>query len=92
MFAHPIDDGLGGTIFAGHLHFSPVADSTNDDALTAARQGAPHGSVFFADEQLAGRGRGDHDVAASGGERERFLLVAVKLIDAARFWFIANSG
>ena len=48
------DDGLGGTIFAGHLHFSPVADSTNDDALTAARMGAPHGSVFFADEQLAG--------------------------------------
>jgi len=52
------DDGLGGTIFAGHLHFSPVTDSTNDDALAAARKGAPHGSVFFADEQLAGRGRG----------------------------------
>lgn len=62
------DDGLGGTIFAGHLHFSPVADSTNDDALTAARKGAPHGSVFFADEQLAGRGRGNHGWHSAAGE------------------------
>jgi len=51
---------LAGTIFAGKLHFSPVTDSTNTDALQAASAGAPHGSVYFADEQLAGRGRGDH--------------------------------
>ena len=55
-----LDTGLGGTIFAGKLHFSPVTNSTNTDALEAARAGAPHGSVYFADEQLAGRGRGDH--------------------------------
>ena len=51
---------LAGTIFAGKLHFSPVTGSTNTDALAAARDGAPHGSVYFADEQTAGRGRGDH--------------------------------
>ena len=51
---------LAGTLYAGKLHFSPVTQSTNTDALAAARAGAPHGSVFFADEQLAGRGRGDH--------------------------------
>jgi len=44
---------LAGTIFAGKLHFSPVTDSTNTDALQAASAGAPHGSVYFADEQLA---------------------------------------
>lgn len=51
---------LTGTIFAGNLHFAPVTDSTNIDALEAGRAGATHGSVYFADEQLAGRGRGDH--------------------------------
>ena len=51
---------LAGTIFAGKLHFAAVTHSTNTDALEAARAGAPHGSVYFADEQLAGRGRGDH--------------------------------
>jgi BirA family biotin operon repressor/biotin-[acetyl-CoA-carboxylase] ligase len=59
---------LAGTIFAGKLHFSPVTDSTNNDALEAARAGAAHGSVYFADEQLAGRGRGDHAWHSAAGE------------------------
>jgi BirA family transcriptional regulator, biotin operon repressor / biotin---[acetyl-CoA-carboxylase] ligase len=59
---------LAGTIFAGNLHFSPVTDSTNTDALEAARAGAPHGSVYFADEQLAGRGRGDNAWHSAAGE------------------------
>lgn len=60
---------LAGTMFAGKLHFSPVTDSTNSDAVEAGRTGAPHGSVYFADEQLAGRGRGGntwHSVAGDG--------------------------
>ena len=28
---------LAGTIFAGKLHFAPVTDSTNYDAMAAAR-------------------------------------------------------
>jgi BirA family biotin operon repressor/biotin-[acetyl-CoA-carboxylase] ligase len=59
---------LAGTIFAGNFHFSPVTDSTNSDALEAGRAGAPHGSVYFADEQLAGRGRGDHAWHSAAGE------------------------
>jgi BirA family biotin operon repressor/biotin-[acetyl-CoA-carboxylase] ligase len=55
-----LDSALAGTVFANKLHFSPLTDSTNSDALEAARNGAPRGSVYFADEQLAGRGRGDH--------------------------------
>ncbi len=62
------DRGLGATIFAGHLHFSPVTDSTNNDALAAARKGAPHGSVFFTDEQLTGRGRGNHGWHSAAGQ------------------------
>lgn len=49
------------SIYSGKFHYLPVTGSTNSDALAAAREGAPHGSVFFTDEQTAGRGRGDHD-------------------------------
>jgi BirA family biotin operon repressor/biotin-[acetyl-CoA-carboxylase] ligase len=59
---------LAGTVFAGKLHFSPVTDSTNADALEAARNSAPHGSVYFADEQRAGRGRSDHAWHSSAGD------------------------
>ena len=55
-----LDKALAGTIFAGHVHLKPVTGSTNADALEAEAAGAAHGSVFVADEQTAGRGRGDH--------------------------------
>ena len=63
-----LEAALAGTFFAGKLHFAPVTDSTNTDALEAARAGAPHGSVYFADEQLAGRGRGDHAWHSAAGQ------------------------
>jgi BirA family biotin operon repressor/biotin-[acetyl-CoA-carboxylase] ligase len=63
-----LEAALAGTIFAGNLHFSPVTDSTNNDSMAAARAGAPHGSVYFADEQRAGRGRGNHVWHSAAGE------------------------
>lgn len=63
-----LDAALASTIFAGKLHFSSITDSTNMDGVAAARTGAPHGSVYFADEQRAGRGRGDHAWASTKGE------------------------
>ncbi len=62
------ETGLGNTIFAGKLHFFPQVDSTNSAALAGARDGAPHGSVYFADEQRAGRGRGDHAWHSAAGD------------------------
>ena len=62
------DTELAGTIFKGKLHYSAITGSTNSDALAAARSGAPHGSVYFADEQHAGRGRGDHAWHSVAGE------------------------
>jgi BirA family biotin operon repressor/biotin-[acetyl-CoA-carboxylase] ligase len=59
---------LAGTVFAGKLHFAHVTGSTNSDAIAAARDGAPHGSVYFADAQLAGRGRGGHGWISVTGE------------------------
>jgi BirA family transcriptional regulator, biotin operon repressor / biotin---[acetyl-CoA-carboxylase] ligase len=69
MFDLPaLETAFADTIYAGKLYFSPVTQSTNTDALQAARAGAPHGSVFFADEQLAGRGRGNHAWQSAAGQ------------------------
>ena len=63
-----LETELAGTIYAQNLHFAPVTGSTNNDAMASARNGAPHGSVFFADEQTAGRGRGDHAWHSAAGD------------------------
>jgi BirA family biotin operon repressor/biotin-[acetyl-CoA-carboxylase] ligase len=57
------------------LMYKPVTGSTNDDALLAARSGAPHGSVFVADEQTAGRGRRGHAWLAVPGEDLLFSVL-----------------
>src|SRR5476649_1304670 len=75
---------LAGSIYAGKLHFSAVTGSTNTDAMTAARDGAGHGSVFFADEQLAGRGRGDHAWHSAAGEGLYVSVVLRPNLPAAR--------
>jgi BirA family biotin operon repressor/biotin-[acetyl-CoA-carboxylase] ligase len=49
---------LRGTIFDAHLHHFYKIGSTNTAAMMAAAEGAPEGSVFLAEEQTAGRGRG----------------------------------
>ncbi|HTW58067.1 MAG TPA: biotin--[acetyl-CoA-carboxylase] ligase [Terriglobales bacterium] len=56
---------LRGTIFdldsrEAHLHHFYKIGSTNTAAMAAAAAGAPEGSVFLAEEQTAGRGRGSH--------------------------------
>ncbi len=51
---------ISGTLFAGQVHHYFRASSTSSLALDAGVAGAPEGSVFLAEEQTAGRGRGGH--------------------------------
>jgi BirA family transcriptional regulator, biotin operon repressor / biotin---[acetyl-CoA-carboxylase] ligase len=53
---------LKGSVFGSgkQLHHYYKIGSTNSEAMRAAAEGAPEGSVFLAEEQLAGRGRGAH--------------------------------
>lgn len=51
---------LRGTIFDSELHHFYKIGSTNSAAMKAAAEGAPEGSVFLAEEQTAGRGRGSN--------------------------------
>ena len=49
---------LRGTMFAENVHLFDEIGSTNSAAMEAAQAGAPEGSVFLAERQLEGRGRG----------------------------------
>ena len=79
-----LEAALAGTLFAGKLHFSRTTGSTNADALAAARLGAPHGSVYFADEQTTGRGRSDHGWHSAAGEGLYVSVLLRPQIPAAR--------
>ncbi len=62
-----LDASLAGTAFAGRVvHFAEI-DSTNNHAMQAGAGGAPHGFVYLADAQTAGRGRGAHGWASPAG-------------------------
>jgi len=75
---------LAGSIFSGKLHFSRVTESTNSDAMAAARRSEPHGSVYCSDEQTAGRGRGDHRWVSAAGEGLYVSVLLRPRISAAR--------
>jgi BirA family biotin operon repressor/biotin-[acetyl-CoA-carboxylase] ligase len=49
-----------GTIFDQRLHHYYKIGSTNTAAMAAAAEGVSEGSVFLAEEQTSGRGRGGH--------------------------------
>jgi BirA family biotin operon repressor/biotin-[acetyl-CoA-carboxylase] ligase len=51
---------LQGTIFAEHIHHYFRIGSTNAEAMNAAADDEPEGSVYVAEEQTAGRGRAGH--------------------------------
>jgi BirA family biotin operon repressor/biotin-[acetyl-CoA-carboxylase] ligase len=50
-----------GTIFDDQIHHYYKIGSTNTVAMEAASAGAPEGSVFLAERQTAGKGRGAHN-------------------------------
>jgi BirA family biotin operon repressor/biotin-[acetyl-CoA-carboxylase] ligase len=58
---------LIGTRFAAHLHHFASISSTSTQLLEAAANGAPEGTVYLADEQTAGRGRGGHAWHSASG-------------------------
>ena len=52
---------LHGTIFGKNIQHYYKTGSTNNLAMDAAGDGAAEGSVFLAEQQTAGRGRGGHE-------------------------------
>lgn len=91
-----IDDAqmaLAGTIFAGKIHHLGSVGSTNALALDAAQSGVAHGSVWVADEQTAGRGRGGHlwhSAAGDGLYVSVLLRPQIAVVDA--LWLSLATG
>jgi BirA family biotin operon repressor/biotin-[acetyl-CoA-carboxylase] ligase len=91
--ASSVSAALGGTPFAGRLQHLTTVDSTNLLALAAAQAGAPHGNVWVADEQTAGRGRGGHGWHSTAGDGlyvSVLLRPQIALVDA--LWLSLATG
>jgi len=68
---------LVGTRFASHIQHFATVESTNTLLLAAAAEGAPEGTIYIADEQTAGRGRGGHSWHSAPGDG-LYMSVLVK--------------
>lgn len=88
-----LNQSLAETPFAGRLHYFASIDSTNNEALRDAAGGAPAWSVYVADEQTAGRGRGVHTWHSSANEGLYFSVVLrPNLSMADALWFSLAAG
>jgi BirA family biotin operon repressor/biotin-[acetyl-CoA-carboxylase] ligase len=84
---------LAGTVFAGQVQHLRSVGSTNVLALESAQAGAPHGCVWVADEQTAGRGRGGHEWHSAAGDGlyvSVLLRPQMALLDA--LWLSLATG
>jgi len=88
-----LDAALRGSPFAGNLHFFPDIPSTNTHAMQQADAGAPDGSVYFADEQTAGRGRAAHAWSSPPGSGLYMsILLRPRIAPADILWLSLAAG
>lgn len=88
-----LDEELAGTAFAGRVVYFPSIGSTNTMAMKDADVGADHGNVYVADEQTAGRGRGDHAWhSAPGSGLYVSILLRPRLAPADVLWLSLAAG
>ena len=88
-----LDAALAGTRFAGKLHFFPSIPSTNSHAMQQADRAAPDGSVYFADEQTSGRGRGAHAwTSPPGSGLYVTILLRPRMPPADVLWLSLAAG
>ena len=74
------------------LCFREVTTSTNDDALAGAREGAPHGALYVAETQTAGRGRRGNRWFGEAGKSVAFTLLLRPNVAPARANGLALVG
>lgn len=84
---------LAGTPFAGKVrHFSTI-NSTNTLAMREAEDGQESNTIYLADEQTAGRGRGAHDWhSAAGSGLYVSILMRPQIAPADILWLSLAAG
>ena len=88
-----LNSELAGTPFAGKLHYFPTIESTNSLAMREAEQGQASGTVYLADEQTVGRGRGAHAWhSAAGSGLYVSILLRPALAPADVLWLSLAAG
>uniref|UniRef100_E6PYR4 Biotin--acetyl-CoA-carboxylase ligase n=1 Tax=mine drainage metagenome TaxID=410659 RepID=E6PYR4_9ZZZZ len=88
-----VESSLTSTVFTGKLHHFSSIGSTNTYAMQQARLGAPHGSVYVADEQTAGRGRNDHQwLSAAGQGLYVSVIVRPRIATSQIIWLPLLAG
>lgn len=91
--ADAVNSAAKGTIFANKVQIFPTIGSTNTHAMQEAQKGAPHGSVYVAEEQTAGRGRGAH---AWHSEPYAGLYISIlvrpQMVPADALWLSLATG
>jgi BirA family transcriptional regulator, biotin operon repressor / biotin---[acetyl-CoA-carboxylase] ligase len=88
-----LNAALALTRFHNQLHFFPTIHSTNTYAMAEGEAGAPDGSVYFADEQTAGRGRGTHEWSSPPGSGLYVsVLLRPKIAPADVLWLSLAAG
>ncbi len=84
---------LAGTPFAGKVRHFPTIDSTNTLAMREAEQGQESGTVYLADEQTGGRGRGAHEWhSAAGSGLYVSILLRPAIAPADILWLSLATG
>jgi BirA family transcriptional regulator, biotin operon repressor / biotin---[acetyl-CoA-carboxylase] ligase len=84
---------LAGTPFAGKVRHFPTIDSTNTLAMREAEQGQEGGTVYLADEQTIGRGRGAHEWhSAAGSGLYVSILLRPAIAPADILWLSLATG
>jgi BirA family biotin operon repressor/biotin-[acetyl-CoA-carboxylase] ligase len=88
-----LDAQLSQTGFQGKLRYFASIASTNSLAMQEAESGAAHGTVYLADEQTAGRGRGDHDWHSEPGSGVYLsVLLRPAIAPADVLWLSLAAG
>ncbi len=88
-----LDAALEGTPYSGRIRHFPTIHSTNTLAMREADEGAPGGTVYLADEQTAGRGRGAHAWhSASGTGIYVSVLLRPVMAPADALWLSLAAG
>jgi BirA family transcriptional regulator, biotin operon repressor / biotin---[acetyl-CoA-carboxylase] ligase len=88
-----LNSALRGSLFEGKLRYLPEIRSTNALAMQAAAAGVEEGTVIFADQQSAGRGRNGHSWHSESGTAILVsIVVRPRIAPAQSLWLSLMAG